>query len=67
MTQGASSLARRYRTIVQSRGVVLRHKDKLDPNGVAVVDRAIGLTRRKIAELSDDMPNSLGRASGKRS
>ena len=43
---------------VASRGVVLRHKENFDPNGVAVVDRALGLIRRKIAELADDQPLS---------
>ena len=43
---------------VASRGVVLKQKDKLDVNCVAVVDRALGLIRRKIAELADDQPLS---------
>ena len=45
---------------VESRGPILRFKDRQDRNGVAVVDRAIGLIRRKVAELEDDMPNSWG-------
>ena len=43
---------------VTSRGVILRTKDALDRNGVAVVDRAIGLIRRKIAELKGTQPAS---------